>query len=193
MTTVQTEIVFNYDINKTCQVLIAEKLDALGIDYTYSGLGEFSINAEISTEQKILLKKQLDHYGIHLIDNKKEVLVQKIKNILIENTYLDENDLINKTSIHLSGKLKLSYSYLSNVFTEVTLTTIANFIILNKIERAKNLLIKDELSLTEIAHKLNYSSVAYLSNQFKKKTGLTPSAFQRILQKRKEMRNDENS
>jgi AraC-like DNA-binding protein len=186
------EMVFKYDLNKTCQVLIQEKMDNLGIDYTYSGLAEVTLNEDISPELKTSLKKELERYGIHLIDDKKENLVQKIKNILIENTYLDENDLINKTSIHLSEKLNLSYNYLSNVFTEVTMTTIANFIILQKIERAKILLIKEELSVSEVAYKLNYSHVAHLSSQFKKKTGLTPSAFQRILQKRKEIKNSEN-
>ncbi len=187
------ELVFRYDINKTCEVLIQEKLDSLGINYTYSGLAEVTLHDSISSELKSSLQKQLAHYGIHLVDDKKEILVQKIKNILVEQTYLDEDDLINKTSIHLTEKLNLSYGYLSNIFTEVTMSTIANFIILQKIERAKTLLLKDELSLTEIAYKLNYSSVAHLSNQFKKKTGLTPSAFQRILLKRKEIKNNETN
>ncbi len=186
------ELVFKYDINKTCEVLIQEKMDSLGIDYTYSGLAEVTLNENISSEVKLSLEKQLAHYGIKLVDDKKEVLVQKIKNILIEQAYLDEDDLLHKTSIHLTEKLNLSYGYLSGIFTEVTMSTIANFIILQKIERAKTLLMKEELSLTEIAYKLNYSSVAHLSNQFKKKTGLTPSAFQRILQKRKSVKSNEN-
>lgn len=187
------ELIFNYNINKTYEVIIREKMDYLGIKYDYSGFAEVTLKEQLSHETKSALKKQLNHYGIEVVSDKKEILVQKIKNILIELTYLDEEDLIHKNSIHLTEKLNLSYGYISSVFTEVTMSTIANFIILQKIERAKILLTREELSLTEIAYKLNYSSVAHLSNQFKKKTGLTPSAFQRILQKRKNLKNNENS
>ncbi len=180
------DLVFKYDLNETCKVLIQEKLDGLDIIYTYTGLGEVKLSCKISDQKREELKTQLGKYGIGIVDNKKELLVQKIKNILTQMAYLDEEDIINKTSIHLTEKLNLSYGYLSNIFTEITMSTIANYIILQKIERAKTLLTKEALTLTEIAHKLNYSSVAHLSNQFKKKTGLTPTAFQRIIEKRKD-------
>ncbi|MBK6264089.1 helix-turn-helix transcriptional regulator [Marivirga sp. S37H4] len=187
------DLIFKYDIHYTCKKIIQEKLDKLGIDYEYTGVSEVKVFEDLSQDRIEKLKSELDYYGINLVEDKKKLLVQKIKNAIVEMIYLDEGDLVNKTSIHLSEKLNLSYGYLSNVFTEETLSTIENFIILQKIEMAKVLLTKEDLSLTEIAYKLNYSSVAHLSNQFKKKIGLTPSAFQRVLEKRKQLKQKDNN
>ncbi len=185
------QLIFKYNIHYIFKKIIQEKMDKMNINYEYIGVSEVKLTEYLSEEKFSQLKNELSYYGITLIEDKKKLLVQKIKNAIIEMINLGEGDLVNKTSIHLSEKLNLSYGYLSNVFTEVTLSTIENYIILQKIEMAKDLLTKENLSLTEIAYKLNYSSVAHLSNQFKKKIGLTPSAFQRVLEKRKQLK--ENS
>ena len=113
-------------------------------------------------------------------------MVQKIKDAIVEMVFNDENAINVKSSVYLSEKLNLSFGYLSNLFSEVTHTSIENFIIIQKIERVKQLIIINELSLTEIAYLLSYSSVAHLSTQFKNTTGITASAFQRIIEKRRE-------
>lgn len=182
------DLIFKYDIHYTCKKIIQEKLNKLQADYTYSGVSEVKLRKELSPQQMEQLKQELAEYGINLVEDKKYLLVQRIKNAIVEMIHLNDEDIVNKTSVHLSEKLNLSYGYLSNVFTEVTMSTIENYIILQKIEMAKALLTKEELSLTEIAYKLNYSSVAHLSNQFKKKIGLTPSAFQRVLERRKQLK-----
>ncbi|MDB5229088.1 MAG: AraC family transcriptional regulator, partial [Bacteroidota bacterium] len=119
------------------------------------------------------------------VDNQKSTLVQKIKDTIIEMVWLEEKLPTSKISSYIAEKLNHSYGYLSNLFSEVTYTSIENYIIIQKIERAKQMIIGDELTLTEISYRLNYSSVAHLSTQFKKTTGLTPSAFQRIIKKRR--------
>ena len=128
----------------------------------------------------------LNEYGIEVIENQKSILVQKIKDTIVEMVN-SEVPLSVKSSVYLADKLNHSYGYLSNLFSEVTYTSIESYIILQKIELSKNLIINDQLTLTEIAYKLNYSSVAHLSTQFKNITGITPSAFQRILKKRREI------
>ena len=131
------------------------------------------------------LKSKLAPFGFEVVENQKSVLVQKIKDAIIELVYMDDNNNF-KSSVFLAEKLNHSYGYLSNVFSEVTYSSIENFIILQKIERAKQLMLVNEMSLTEIAFLLNYSSVAHLSTQFKNTTGITPSTFQRIIKKRRE-------
>ncbi len=160
------------------------ELNNLGLDYSFIGGGEVELSKELKSEQFEQLKVNLQEFGIFIVDNPKDLLIQKIKDTIMVMIYEDE--LPNaKTSAYIADKLNLSYGYITNLFSEVTLTTIENYIILQKIERAKDLIIRREFTLTEIAYKLNYSSVAHLSNQFKKTTGLTPSAFQRIINKRK--------
>lgn len=126
--------------------------------------------------------------GIEIVESQKRIFVQKIKDAIIEMIQNQESISI-KSSVYLSDKLQNSYGHISNVFSEVTYTSIENFIIIQKIEIAKQMIISNELTLTEIAYKLNYSSVAHLSTQFKNTTGITPSVFQRIIQKRKEIAN----
>jgi len=127
----------------------------------------------------------LGNYGIQIVENQKSVLVQKIKDTIVEMVY-SEDKLQISNSAYLSDKLKQRYGYLSSVFTEITYTSIENFILLQKAERAKKLISTNEFTFTEIAYTLNYSSVAHFSNQFKNITGITPSAFQRIIKKRRE-------
>ena len=175
-----------YDIHLACKIILQEHLDKLGVNYEINGLSEIEIKEDISPIQYNELQLGIKKYGIEIIDNDKAVFVQKIKDIIVEMVYL-ENELPNvNISVYISEKLGYNYIYLSNIFSEVTYSSIGNFIILQKIERAKKLIIEDKITLTEVAWKLNYSSLAHLSNQFKKTTGITPTAFQRIIKKRKE-------
>jgi len=147
-------------------------------------LGEVNIMEDLSSEQRKDLKTSLLKSGLELLEDKKSILIEKIKNIVVEMVhYSDEVPLMN-FSAYLSEKLNYDYNYLSNLFSEVKGITIEHFIIAHKIERAKELLIYNELTLTEIAEKLHYSNVSHLSNQFKKVTGLTPTFFKKMKHKR---------
>ncbi|MEP7266366.1 MAG: AraC family transcriptional regulator [Saprospiraceae bacterium] len=163
-----------------------EQLDKIELPYTITGLGEVEIKGIVSTAKYSELKTSLRKYGIEIIDNPKNVFTQKVKDAIVEMVYLKEALPATKTSVHLAKKLNKSYHYISRIFSEVTFTSIQNFIILQKIERAKQEIIEGKETLTEIAWKLNFSSGAHLSNEFKKITGLTPTAFQQIIKKRKE-------
>ena len=175
-----------FDINTICSLFLKEKLDELQIDFTQLSFGEIEITQAFDSQEVEHLKSKLQPLGLEIVENQKSVLVQKIKDAITEMIYMNDNDQNLKSSVYLAEKLNHSYGYLSNVFSEVTYSSIENFIILQKIERAKQLLLLNEMSLTEIAFLLNYSSVAHLSTQFKNTTGLTPSAFQRIIKKRRE-------
>lgn len=166
-------------------MIVKSELDKLGIKYTKIELGQVNIAGEISFVQENMLKARLLRSGLELMDDKKAKLIEKIKNVIIEMVHYSEELPKIKNSEFISEKLNLDYTYLSNVFSEVTGTTIEHFIINHKIERVKELIIYDELNLTEISWKLGYSSVAHLSNQFKKITGLTPSYFKKLKDKRR--------
>jgi AraC-like DNA-binding protein len=174
-----------YDIHQACRIILEEQLDKLGIEYELIGLGEVEIKKDITPDQLQQLNTSLNKYGIEIVDNQKSTLVQKIKDTITEMVWLEDKLPTSKISSYIAEKLSHSYGYLSNLFSEVTYTSIENYIIIQKIERAKQMIISDELTLTEISYRLNYSSVAHLSTQFKKTTGLTPSAFQRIIKKRR--------
>lgn len=176
-----------YDINIACKVIMQENLDRLGVPYEITGIGEIDIKGVLSTSQYKDLEDSIKKYGIVLISDPKNGLTQKIKDIITEMVYLEDKLPNSKISDYIAEKMKLSYAYISTIFSEVTYTSIGNFIILQRIEYAKQLLSEGNLTLTEVAYKLNYSSVAHLSNQFKKTTGLTPSSFQRIINKRKDL------
>jgi AraC-like DNA-binding protein len=152
---------------------------------------EVELKDNISNDLLNELSSGLNNYGIEIVESHKSILVQKIKDAIIEMVFMEEKLPTSKTSSYLADKLNHRYGYISNLFSEVTYTSIENFIILQKIERAKQLLITNELTITEIAWKLNYSSVAHLSNQFKNVTGLTPSMFQRIINKRRTTKDEE--
>ncbi|MEO6690909.1 MAG: AraC family transcriptional regulator [Saprospiraceae bacterium] len=175
-----------YDINLCCKTILQEQMDKLELLYTISGLGEIEIKGTISTDKYNELETSLRKYGIEIIDNPKNVFTQKIKDAIVEMIYLEEVPATSKISAHLAKKMNKTYNYISGIFTEVTFTTIKNFIILQRIERAKQEIIEGKNSISEISWKLNYSSVAHLANEFKRITGLTPKAFQRIINKRKE-------
>lgn len=163
-----------------CKMVVKSELDWLGIHYGAVELGEVHIKGGLTPEQRTSLKDALLKSGLELMEDKKAILIERIKNVIIEMVhYSDESPKVN-FSDYLSEKLNHPYPYLAAHFSEVTGITIEQYIISHKIERVKELLLYDELNLTEISHKLNYSSVAHLSNQFKKITGLTPSYFKKL-------------
>ncbi|MGV9004305.1 helix-turn-helix domain-containing protein [Flavobacterium sp.] len=175
-----------FDINIVTKKLLEDLLKPFDLKFRVIGFGEIEFLENISQEKIDEITIVLNEYGIQIIENQKSILVQKIKDTLIE-MVSNEVPLAVKSSVYLADKLNHSYGYLSNLFSEVTYTSIENYIIIQKIELSKHLIINDQLTLTEIAFKLNYSSVAHLSTQFKNITGITPSAFQRILKKRREI------
>ena len=168
----------------TCRAILKEQLDKFNFKYTLEGTGAVHFHAIVPMHQYTLLQEQLHKYGIEIVDNQKAILVQKIKAAIF--LMLRENDMpLIKISRYLSEKLNENYRTLSTVFTEVCHISIEGFIILQKIEMVKLLLINENLSLTEISFRMNYSSVGHLSNQFKKITGFNPTVFQKVLQNKR--------
>lgn len=180
------KIYVKFDIGAVCKKILEEQLDSRGVKYRILSFGEVEFPEGISEHQITELSEMLAPYGAEIIENQKTALVQKIKDTIREMVFAD-NSINVKASVYLADQLKHSYGYLSNLFSEVTYTSIENFIILQKIEYAKQLIVNNRLSLTEIADKLNYSSVAHLSTQFKNTTGITPSQFSKIIEKRRNM------
>ena len=182
------KIFTKFDYNAVCKKVLEDKLSAFNFKYRIVAFGEVEFLEKIPADKMKELKSELEDYGITIIENQKTVLIEKIKETIMEMVSSEEPINV-KASVYLSEKLSHSYGYLSNLFSEITYSSIENYIMLQKIERAKNLIIKDSLTLTEVAYKLNYSSVAHLSTQFKNITGITPSQFQRIISKRREIAN----
>lgn len=170
-----------------CKMVVKDELTKLGILFKSIELGEAEVVEKISTEQHEQLKTALLRSGLELMDDKKSILIQKIKNVIIELVHYSEEPLAINFSEFLSQKLNYDYTYLANLFSEVQGTTIEKFLIAHKIERVKELLVYNEMNLTEIAYRMHYSSVAHLSAQFKKVTGLTPSHFKQLKNKRRSM------
>lgn len=185
------KIYVKYDLIETCKKILQEQLNNLEFSYSLIGLGEVDIKGTLSAEQLQDLSVQLNNYGIEIVETQKSILVQKIKDAIIEMVYNEEELPTLKISSYLADKLNHSYGYISSLFSDVTYTSIESFIILQKIERAKHMIITNELTFTEIAWKLNYSSVAHFSTQFKNTTGLTPTTFQRIINRRRNTSNVE--
>lgn len=180
------KLYIKYMVSLRCKMVVKEELKKLGLNHIIVDLGVVEILEDITEEQRLLLKKNLMKSGLELLDDKKSILIETIRNVIIEMIhYADELPKINYSD-HISEKVGYDYTYLSNVFSEVQGITIQQFIIMHKIERAKELLIYDELNLTEISYRLQYSSVAHLSNQFKKVTGLTPTFYKQLKNKRKQ-------
>jgi YesN/AraC family two-component response regulator len=173
-----------------CKMVVKDELTKLGLHYTAVELGEADIMETISPEQQARFKDALVRSGLELMDDKKSVLIQKIKNVIVELIHYTDEPLTVNFSVFLSNKLDYDYTYLANLFSEVQGITIEKFIITHKIERVKELLVYNELNLTEIAYLMHYSSVAHLSAQFKKITGLTPSHFKQLKEKRRSMLED---
>lgn len=173
-----------------CKMVVKEELTKLGLHYTVVELGEAEVQENVSPGQHEQIKVALLKWGLELMDDKKSVLIQKIKNVIVELVHYTEEPLTINFSEFLSQKLHHDYTYLANLFSEVQGITIEKFIIAHKIERVKELLVYNELSLTQIAYQLHYSSVAHLSTQFKKVTGLTPTHFKQLKEKRRSMLDD---
>lgn len=171
-------------VSLRCKMMLKSELEKLGIQYGHIELGMVEILSLVNEKQRETLKKNLLISGLELMDDKKSILIEKIKILIIEMIhYGDELPSINNSD-YISEKLGYDYAYLSNIFSEVKGITIQHFIIIHKIEKVKELLLYDELSLTEISYKLHYSSVGHLSYQFKKITGLTPSYYKQLRNKR---------
>ena len=174
-----------YMVSLRCKMMVKEELKKMGIWYVVVDLGAVEILRDITKKQHEELKINLMRSGLELLDDKRSILVESIKNVITEMIHETDKEPQVNYSDFISSKLGYDYTYLSNVFSEVNGITIQQFIIVNKIEKVKELLLYNELSLTEISYRLNYSSVAHLSNQFKKITGLTPTFYKGIAQKRR--------
>lgn len=175
-----------YMVSVRCKMAVKEELKRMGLHFMLVDLGEIEIVEDISMAQREELKMALLQSGLELIDNKKMTLIERIKNVIIEMVhYSDKFPKVNYSD-YISQKLNHDYTYLSNIFSEMKGITIQQFIIIHKIERAKELMLYDELNLTEISYRLDYSSAAHLSNQFKKITGFSPSHFKHLKEKRRQ-------
>lgn len=169
-----------------CKMAVKDVLKKLGLHFIVVDLGEVEVMEELDAAMLQKLNKNLIDIGLELMDDHKAILIEKIKNVITEMIHnSDEVPKVNYSDF-ISQKLDYDYTYLSNMFSEVKGITIQQFIITHKIERIKELIIYDQLSISEIAWKMNYSSVAHLSNQFKKMTGLTPSVYKKMKNKRRQ-------
>ena len=179
------KLYIKYMVSQRCKMIVKEELKKLGLRFIIVELGMVDIMEDITPDQHDLLKNNLLKSGLELLGDKKSILIEKIKNVITEMIhYSDEFPKINYSD-YISEKLNYDYTYLSNIFSEVRGITIQQFIIIHKIEKVKELLLYDELNLTEISYKLHYSSVSHLSKQFKKVTGLSPTFYKHLKQKRK--------
>lgn len=172
-------------VSSRCKMAVKEELKKLGLHFIVVELGEVEIMEKLSLEQRELVKEALLRSGLELMDDKRAMLIEKIKNAIIQMVHHSDEIIKVNFSDYLSEKLNHDYTYLANLFSEVQGTTIEQFIISHKVERIKELIIYGELNITEIAWKMNYSSVAHLSNQFKKVTGLSPTHFKQLKDKRR--------
>lgn len=172
-------------VSNRCKMTVKEELKKLGLHFILVDLGEVEVMESLSQDQRDQLKIALFNSGLELMDDKRSMLIEKIKNVIIEMVHHSEEVIKINFSNYLSEKLHHDYTYLANLFSEIQGTTIEQFIISHKIERIKELIIYGELNITEIAWKMNYSSVAHLSNQFKKVTGLSPTHFKQLKDKRR--------
>jgi AraC-like DNA-binding protein len=167
-------------VSNRCKMMVKQELKKLGLHFANVNLGEVELMEELTAELNDKIKIALLKSGLELMDDKKAILIEKIKNVVIEMIHYSDELPKTNFSDYLSQKLNYDYTYMANLFSEKEATTIEHFIIMHKIEKVKELIIYDELTLTEIAWKLHYSSVAHLSAQFKKITGLTPSFFKSL-------------
>ncbi|WP_219932478.1 helix-turn-helix domain-containing protein [Perlabentimonas gracilis] len=182
---VKHKLYIKFMVSLRCKLMVKEELKKLGIKYVAVDLGVVEILEDITPEQRMQLKANLHRTGLELLDDKRSILIERIKNVVVEMIHYSEELPKVNYSDYISEKLGYDYTYLSNIFSEVKGITLQQYIIIHRIEKVKELLLYDELNLTEISYRLQYSSVAHLSTQFKKITGLTPSFFKQLKQKRK--------
>ena len=171
-------------VSRRCRMVVQDEMKKIGIRYVNVDLGVVEISEDLTQKQLEQLRVNLLRWGLELLDDKKEILVERLKNLIIEMIhYSDDIPKVNNSE-YLSEKLGYDYAYLSSIFSEIKGITLQQFIINHKIEKIKELLLYNELNLSEISYKLHYSSVAHLSNQFKKITGITPSFYRQLKQNR---------
>ena len=190
LVTDELKLYIKYMVSIRCKMMVQAKLDRLGLHYGKIELGEVEIIETLTPKQRNHLKIALLKSGLELMDDKKAVLIERIKNTIVEMVHYSEEVPKVKNSDYISERLNHDYTYLANLFSEATGITIEQYIISHKIERVKEFLLYDELNLTQISYKLNYSSVAHLSNQFKKVTGLTPTFYKQLKNKKRTMLED---
>ncbi|MFZ4929360.1 helix-turn-helix domain-containing protein [Chryseobacterium sp. Mn2064] len=178
------KLYIKYMVSLRCKMVVHQELERLGIKNAIVDLGTVELLDDINVELRQILKENLLKTGLEVLDDKKSILIEKIKNVVIEMIHYSDELPKENFSDYVSEKLGYDYTYLANTFSEVKGMTLQHFIIINKVEKVKELLLYDELNLTEISYKLNYSSVAHLSNQFKKITGLSPSFYKQLKQRR---------
>lgn len=174
-----------YMVSNRCKMVVKSALKTLGVHFVMLELGEVEIMERLSLEQRDFLKIELENAGLELIDDKRSILIEKIKNTVIDMIHHSDEIIKVNVSVFLSEKLKHDYTYMANLFSQIQGISIEQFIILHKVEKIKELLIYGELNISEIAYKMNYSSSAHLCTQFKKVTGLTPSHFKRLKNQRR--------
>ena len=172
-------------VSNRCKLAVKEELRKLGLHFIVVDLGEVEIMEDLSPEQRAQLREDLHQIGLELMEDRKGILIERIKNAIVEMVHHSDENLKTNFSDYLNEKLHYDYTYLANLFSEVQGTTIGQFIIAHKIERIKELITYGELNISEIGWKMNYSSVAHLCNQFKKATGLTPTHFKELKDKRR--------
>jgi len=173
-------------VSLRCKMVVKEELKKLGLHYVILDLGMVELLQDITDEQRSAFKISLLKSGLELLEDQRSILIERIKNVITEMVHYSDELPDTNYSDYISNKIGHDYTYLSNIFSEVKGITIQQFIIMHKIERVKELLLYDQLNLTEISYKLHYSSVAHLSNQFKKITGLSPSFYRKLKQKREQ-------
>jgi len=161
-------------------MVVKSQLESIGLRPLSVNLGEVDLEGDLEKDQLVQLDASLRSLGFELIDNKKSQTIEKIKNAIVTLVHHSGYNLHTNLSEFITSQIPQDYNYLSNLFSEVEGTTIEKYFIAQRIEKVKELIVYDELSLTEIAYQLGYSSVAYLSNQFKKITGFTPSYFKSL-------------
>ncbi len=181
---VKVKLFIKYMVSLRCKLMVMQELKKLGIRYVVVDLGVAEIFEDITSEQRELLKVNLQKSGLELLDDKRSIIIERIQNVVVEMIHYAEELPKSNYSAHISEKMGYDYTYLSNMFAEVKGITLQNYIIMHKVEMAKELILYNELNLTEISQLLQYSSVAHLSNQFKKLTGLTPSFYKQLKKKR---------
>jgi AraC-like DNA-binding protein len=178
------KLYIKFMVSLRCKMVVTDAIKKMGFQQTSLDLGMVEIKEEISAQQRETLKTMLGKAGLELLDNKKSILIDKIKSVIIEMIHYSDELPKTNYSDYISEKMNYDYTYLSNVFSEVKGITIQHFIIMHKIEKVKELLLYDELNLSEISYKMHYSSLAHLSKQFKMITGLSPSFYRKMKQKR---------
>ena len=179
------KIHIKYMVSNRCKMVVRTALKDLGVHFVLLELGEVEIMERLTGEQRDYLKNTLEDAGLELIDDKRSILIEKIKSAVIDLVHHPEDSIKVNVSTYLGEKLDHDYTYLANIFSQVQGISIEQFIILHKVEKIKEFLMYGELNISEISYKMNYSSTAHLSTQFKKVTGLTPSQFKQLKEKRR--------